>query len=123
MNTENQTVCGTNTCNCGPNCDCRKSQCCWCKVSLAFGLTNGLWIFILGLLGAYAGHGLNIINALSNFYPGFAPTLKGSFIGAAWAFGHMFIFFLVVGFIYKILKTVCHRCCRARCATTSVCSK
>lgn len=103
--------------NCGEKSKC----CCGCKISFSLGLTSGLWVFILGLIGTYSEHGLRLIDSLSHFFPGFAPTIAGCFIGAVWAFVHVFIFFSVAGIIYRILMKCCSKCCQRKgesCSTT-----
>lgn len=95
------------------NCGTSKSgcHCCWCKMSFALGLTSGLVVFVLGLLGTYGGHGLKLIECLSTMYPGFMPTVWGSLVGGFWAFLHVFIFFAVAGIIYRLLSKCCNKCC------------
>jgi hypothetical protein len=90
---------------------------CWCKLSVAFGLAHALGLLILGLLGAYYGYGLMMISTIASIYPGYAPTVAGSFIGAFWGFCDFFIFLMIVGFIYCALGKLCNKCCASRCKT------
>jgi hypothetical protein len=90
---------------------CDSKQCCWCKVSIAFGLSNGLFILIIGLLGTFYGCCLEKIQMLSGFYPGLEATVSGSFLGAFSAFISMFLFFRVAGWIYQALSKCCNKCC------------
>lgn len=91
--------------------ECNKSHCCWCKVSISFGLANALFILIIGLLGTFYGCCMSKIEFLSSLYPGFEATVSGSFLGAFWAFLSMFLFFRVAGWIYLALTKCCNKCC------------
>lgn len=90
---------------------------CWCKLSVAFGLANALGLLVLGLLGTYYGYGLIMISTIASIYPGYAPTVAGSFIGAFWGFLDFFFFLLVVGLIYCGLSKLCSKCCASACKT------
>ncbi len=96
---------------------------CWCKIAVAFGLANALGLLVMGLLGTYNGYGLMMISTIASIYPGYAPTVVGSFIGAFWGFLDIFIFFVVAGIIYRILKKCCNKCCdlTGSCSTKSEC--
>ena len=97
---------------------------CWCKISMAFGLANAIGLFILGIFGTYCGYGLMMISTIASVYPGYAPTISGSFIGAFWGFVDIFVFFTVAGIIYRVLKKCCNKCycCGSSgCGTKSEC--
>lgn len=105
------------------NQSCGKSHCCWCKVALAFGLANGLWVFIMGLLGKCCGYGLPMIMLMGSLYPGYDATVAGSFMGGFWAFLGTFVFFVVAGLIYRALMKCCNKCCcnKSSCSTEEAC--
>jgi hypothetical protein len=108
-------------------CSTNDSRChhrhCWFKIAIAFGLANALGLLILGLLGDYYGYGLMMISTIASIYPGYAPTLAGSFIGAFWGFCDLFLFFLVAGFIYCILNKLCSKGCSSSSCDTDSSSK
>lgn len=89
---------------------CQSHHHCWCKIAIAFGLANALGLLVMGLLGTYNGYGLMMISTIGSIYPGYAPTVAGSFIGAFWGFLDVFIFFIVAGIIYRVMKKCCNKC-------------
>ncbi len=121
--------CSNNSCDSNCNCKCHSGHHhCWCKISIAFGLANAIGLFILGILGAFCNYGLMMISTIASIYPGYAPTIAGSFIGAFWGFFDIFFFFLIAGFIYCGLKKCCNKCyccgsstCKTECATKGEC--
>ena len=53
--------------------------------ALAWGISFGLYALLLGWLAAF-GWGDKIVDILSSFYIGYAPTFLGGIIGGVWAF-------------------------------------
>ncbi len=113
--------CSTNKCGPGCNCGCNKGNICWCKLSIAFGLSNALFIFIMGLLATFNGCCLERVMQLSVMYPGYEATLVGSFLGALSAFLCAFLFFRVAGWIFTALSKCCNKCCcnKSGCSTSA----
>lgn len=98
-------------------CKCCQTGICWCKFSLAFGLTNGLIVLAIGLLSTF-GHAQTMASSMvaSQMYPGFSSTVAGSFMGAFWGFLEVFLFFRISGLIYWMLSACCSS---KKCDTTS----
>lgn len=91
----------------------------WCKVAVSFGIANAVGMLILGLLGAFCGYGVAMISVISSIYPGYAPTIVGSFIGAFWGFLDILLFFLIAGLVYRGLSCCC--CNKCNCPSTCEC--
>jgi len=73
------------------------------KLGVAAGLTWGIGCLLLGLL-AMKGYGSPLVAAIGSIYIGYAATLTGSIVGAAWGFVDGFIGGAIFAWIYnKIL--------------------
>ena len=98
-----------NECSTENGCRCHA---CWCKLSLAFALANGLSILVFGLLGVFYANGTHFPTGsmMGSLYSGFQTTVLGSVCGAVWGFLGTFVFFLVTGFIYRCLQKCCNKC-------------
>jgi len=97
--------------------ECNTRSHCVCKIALALGLTSALFVFLLGILATYLSQGVPIVDFLGHVYVGYEATLVGSFVGAAFAFLHTFLFFFVAGLIYKGLVKCCpssRKCCNKK---------
>ena len=73
------------------------------KFGLAAGITWGLGVLFLGIIGMYGYDGA-LIGALGSIYVGYAPTIIGSLIGALWALGDGFIGGVIFAWIYNKLR-------------------
>jgi hypothetical protein len=61
------------------------------RFGLACGATCFLGMLFLGVLAAYFGYGLPMVQVIGSVYWGFEPTLPGSVIGAAWGMADGFV--------------------------------
>lgn len=82
-------------------------QLCVVGFGLALGITNGLYLLILGLVAWLSHFGTKVVVAIGGFYAGYAPTLLGSFYGALWGFVDLFIAGIIIAWIYNFI----YRCC------------
>lgn len=71
------------------------------RLGVAIGLTTAIAMFITGILSWQYDFGTPILNLMSSIYIGFAPTLKGSFIGAGCGFVDGFICGILIAFFYN----------------------
>ena len=78
-------------------------------LAFAFGITNGLWMFLFALGGLYFGYGMDLIHMISSMYPHFGASLMGGLWGFLWGFLDGFFFGLVLGFIYNMCLCCCHK--------------
>ena len=70
-------------------------------VALAFGLTWGIGVMLLGWVSGI-GWGGRLVDVLSSVYVGYASTFLGGLIGGAWAFVDGFIAGLLLAFLYNV---------------------
>ena len=70
-------------------------------VALAFGLTWGIGVMLLGWVSGI-GWGGRLVDVLSSVYVGYASTLLGGLIGGAWAFVDGFVAGLLLAFLYNV---------------------
>ena len=70
---------------------------------LAIGLTWAFFVFVLGLLAAFFGWGVEVASALSSLYLGFGPFFVGAVAGAVWAFAHGFVTGILIATLYNRL--------------------
>ena len=68
---------------------------------LALGLTSAIFVFLLGLMAAWFGWGVELASTLSSLYIGYGPTFVGSISGAVWAFVDGLLFGVVVAWLYN----------------------
>ena len=71
-------------------------------LGLAVGVTWGIGVLILGLIGSI-GWGRAVVDVLGSLYLGFRPTPVGSIIGGAWAFVDGALAGVVVAWLYNHL--------------------
>lgn len=71
---------------------------------MAFGLTWGLGVLVVGLAATFSGMWMEIVSLIATAYVGFAPTVTGSIIGGVWGFIDGFIGGAVFAWIYNWLQ-------------------
>ncbi|PIN75390.1 hypothetical protein COV18_03870 [Candidatus Woesearchaeota archaeon CG10_big_fil_rev_8_21_14_0_10_37_12] len=71
---------------------------------LALGIICAIAIFLTGTLAGIFQKGFPIVNAIAEWYIGYAPTLLGSIIGAMYAFVDGFIGGTLFAWIYNKLQ-------------------
>lgn len=59
----------------------------------------------------WSGHGNVIIAQWAEFFPGFAATIKGGWIGAGWGFVEGFVSGFILSVIYNLFLCCCKACC------------
>jgi len=88
-----------------------------CALGVAFGLTWGLGMFLLGLCNIRGDWGGPLLDLLSSIYFGFNGTFKGSVIGLLWGLFDGFIFGVLVALIYNFVVNHCScRSCKSSCS-------
>lgn len=87
------------------------------SLAFALGIVSGLCMLLFALYAYKYGHGIVLIAQWSEIYTGYAPTMKGAWIGAAWGFIDGFISGLIIAVIYNL----CLCCCGAVCRSNEVC--
>jgi hypothetical protein len=73
------------------------------SLGLAFGFAWALFTFLGGIAASILGWGIELVEILGSIYPGFAPGLWGSLVGAAWGFVNGFLWGAIIGWIYNRL--------------------
>lgn len=68
---------------------------------LAIGTTWGVFVFILGIMAALFGWGVEAAQILSSIYIGFSPTIAGTFAGAVWGFVDGLIAGVMIAWLYN----------------------
>ncbi len=68
---------------------------------LALALTSAVFTFLLGLMAAFFGWGLGIVQVLATLYIGYSPTFVGTIAGAVWAFVDGFIAGAMIAWLYN----------------------
>ena len=82
------------------------------RLGIALGITWAIGMFLLGLTAWLFGYGTDFLNTMASIYRGFAPSLLGSLIGAAWGFVDAFIGGFLIAWFYN-----CGCCCTKKCDT------
>ena len=98
----------------GGKCKCYLSP---VSLGVAFGVVCGLWMLLFAWSAMWWGHGVPIIAQWAEVLPGFAATIKGGLIGAAWGFVKGFVMGLIFGWIYNL----CLCCCKGSCKSDEAC--
>ena len=80
-------------------------------LAMAIGISSGLGMLLLGLLGHFFQSGLSIITLASSIYIGFEPTIMGAIIGGLWAFVEGAIWGAIIAALYN--KCLCCPVCKA----------
>ncbi len=88
-----------------------------CRLSpLALGMALGvLWggtLLLMGLLVYFFAYGKFFIDAMSNIYKLYTPTLAGTFMGALIAFTDAFVTGVILGWLYNVFSG--NSCCRKK---------
>jgi len=68
---------------------------------LALGVTFAIFVFVLGVVAAAFGWGVQLAAALSSLYIGFGPTFVGAIAGAVWAFVDGLIAGVLIAWFYN----------------------
>lgn len=68
---------------------------------LALGVTFAIFVFVLGVVAAAFGWGVQLAEALSSLYIGFGPTFVGAIAGAVWAFVDGLIAGVLIAWFYN----------------------
>lgn len=86
------------------------------KFGMAFGITNALFMLVLGWAGWLFGYGRVIIDQSATLYHGFAPTLMGGVWGAIWGLVLGFIYGYIFGMVLKCYSGCCCKCGSSSCS-------
>jgi len=70
----------------------------------AFSLTWASFIVMIGLSAAFFDWGVGPVEALSNIYIGYAPTVAGTLIGVPWALMDGAIAGALIGLLYNYFQ-------------------
>lgn len=73
------------------------------NIGIALGAISALWVFALGIMAGSLNWGGEVVYVLGSLYPGYDPTLLGSFFGAVWVFVDCFIAGFLFAWIYNRL--------------------
>lgn len=71
------------------------------SLGLALGVTSAIFVFILGVVAAAFGWGIQLAAALSSLYIGYGPTFVGAIAGAVWAFVDGLIAGVLIAWLYN----------------------
>ncbi|STY28696.1 Uncharacterised protein [Legionella wadsworthii] len=80
-------------------------------LGLALGVLWGISILLMGILSYFYHYGQSFVVAVGTLYPGYAPTIMGSFIGAVIAFIDAFIAGFILGWLYNLFCSCRCVCC------------
>lgn len=80
------------------------------SLGVAFGVAYAIWLAVAAWTGW--GSDTSMMRDLSSFYPGYAVSVKGGFIGAVWGFVEGFIFGVILGWVYNLGLCCCKGCKR-----------
>lgn len=78
-------------------------------LGLAFGVTWGVSIFLMGLLATYLMYGATFVSALGALYIGYEASLLGSMIGGIIGFVDAFIIGTIIAWLYNVFAGCCHK--------------
>ena len=67
---------------------------------LALAVTCAVFTFVLGLLAAIFGWGVELARVMASLYIGFSPTFAGTIAGTVWAFAVGFIAGVMIAWLY-----------------------
>jgi hypothetical protein len=71
--------------------------------ALALAVTWALFVFLLAVVAASTGWAVVIAQLLASMYLGYAPSFIGALAGTVWAFGHGFLFGLILAWLYNAI--------------------
>jgi hypothetical protein len=72
------------------------------KFALAWGITFGIYVMVLGWL-AMSGWGIAIVQTIASLYVGYGPSFVGGIIGGLYAFVDWTIGIAIVGWLYNAM--------------------
>lgn len=84
------------------------------SLALTAGICWSLGILIIGLVAMQYELGKPFVDLFASIYIGFAATVKGSFVGAGWAFIDGFLGGLFFALVYNTILCICGSVCRAK---------
>ncbi len=91
-----------------------------CAFGLAIGIASAIGMLLFGLSAYYYSTGHQLIALMGSVYVGYAPTIKGSFIGALWGLVEGFIWGLIIAWLYNFFSRCCGKwCCPKACCPTT----
>ena len=67
--------------------------------TLASGITSGISSLVVALFVVLTGRGLQFLEIIAAFHPGYTPTVLGAVISAIW----MLIYGLIVGALFAYI--------------------
>jgi hypothetical protein len=112
---------------CGMNCGkCGKGSGRFCVIAfgLAWGVTFGLVMLIIGWLAWLTGTGTEWVHNIAEFYHGFAATFVGGLLGGLWGLIEGFILGGLIALFYNLFTCCCKMsCCRKSDETCKCCSE
>lgn len=94
----------------GCRCTCRL---CPISLGLALGIVSALWMAIFAWTASYTGHGVAMVAQWGEIYQGYAATVKGGWVGAAWGFAEGFVTGLVLALVYDFVLCCCKSLCKS----------
>ncbi len=68
---------------------------------LAIGVTSAIFVFLLGVMAAAFGWGVQLAAALSSLYIGYGPSFVGAVAGAVWAFVDGLVAGVLIAWLYN----------------------
>ncbi|MGI9414755.1 MAG: bacteriophage holin [Hyphomicrobiales bacterium] len=71
------------------------------SLGLALGLSWAISVFLLAVIAAAFGWGVNVAVALQSLYVGYGPTFVGAITGTVWAFVHGVIGGVMIAWFYN----------------------
>lgn len=71
-------------------------------MTIAFGVTWGSGVLLLGLIAWLLGWGVPMVNVLGSVYLGYQPTFAGTVIGTVWALADGAIAGAILAWIYNM---------------------
>lgn len=80
------------------------------SLGLAIGVVSAVFVFLLGLMAAFFGWGVELAYVLASLYVGYSPTFVGAITGAVWAFADGFIVGALIAWLYNkfLLRRAIH---------------
>ena len=75
------------------------------RLGFAGGILWGITVFIMTVISIYTGYATEFLNILSGVYIGYTITWWGSVLALIYGFIDGFIGFLLLAWLYNILRT------------------
>lgn len=73
------------------------------RFGIAGGIVSAFICFLLTLLAAVSGYGLELLNVFRSIFLGYEISVFGSLIGAVYGFMWGFVELFIIAFIYNML--------------------